>query len=216
MSIFFKALCLGALILISTANASEAPRHMVSFGTNGLGWSGASEEIDTNKRSPFKSVDYFLNNLSLNYAIRLFSHLQLGAFYQNYEDEYEFHHSNGKSKSALQHSKYGTFLLYNFSKNLTESFYLGAAFSFFNTEEENSHDFTEAEGKAPFELDDEGQTYEFIIGKRFSLESFGIKHITYSPMVSFYHRQHGKDFDDQGARKGKGIFLQILKFDVLF
>lgn len=212
-----KVLLILLIAFFSFKSFGDEPRHMVSFGSNGLGWSGAKEEIETTHRSAFKSVDHFLDQLAINYAVRLFSHLQLGAFYQNSVSEYEFQkRGNGQSQSKLKNTEFGFFVLYNFSKKLSQSFYLGAALSFFNVEEENSHDFTEAEGKAPFELDDEGRTYEILFGKRFSLEGIGIKNITYAPQVSAYLRRHGKDFADQKARNGRGIALQILKFDLLF
>lgn len=211
-----KCLLLCSLILTFTALADDS-KHMVSLGRNGMGWSGSYESIDGKSRSPFDDAKHVLSNLGLNYAYRLGSNLQLGGFYQVLHDEYRFYKKGGgESYAEVDTDIYGIFALYNFSTDFTRSFYLGATVSYFSMAEENSHNWTETEGKAPFELDDEGESYELIFGKRFSFSNWGIEHLTFSPSVSFYLRNHSKDFDDQKMKPGRGVSFQLIKFDFLF
>ena len=203
-------------ILISFNSHAEFYRNMVSFGTQGLGWSGTIEQMRAQPGSEYKRVDQFLQNLGFNYARRLGQRFQLGGFYQNLHQEYAFHINGVASRSDLSVNIFGAFLLYNFSDILHEAMYLGVALSVFNSEEENSHSFGDAEGKAPFELDDQGQSVELVLGKRFSLKKWDIQHLTFAPQIGIFYRTHGKDFNDQRIGDGVGVSLQIVKVDFLF
>lgn len=196
--------------------AKEQPWHMVSFGRDGFGWSGTSEKIDERK-SDYKSVRYYLTDLSLNYAYRISRWFQLGGFYENYHSEYKFKkRTGGESPIEIETNRFGLFLLYNFSEDLNDSWYIGPSVSISNYEEENSHDFGDSEGKAPFELDDNSVEYEFVVGKRFSLRGFNVENLAFSPQIKVFHRTHGKDFDDQNLGSGTGVTVQPVRFDLLF
>jgi hypothetical protein len=206
------------LIFISfNAKAEEQPWHMISFGRNGLGWAGTAEELETKSNSQFKSVDYFLSDISINYAFRISRWFQIGGFYQGSHSEYNFKKRTGESAPLqIESNSVGTFVIYNFSEDLNDSFYVGYSFAITSYEEENSHEFSNAEGKAPFELDDITQTHELIIGKRFSLRGFNVENLAYSPQFRIFYRTHGKDFDDQDVGSGTGLNVQPLRFDLLF
>ena len=215
-----KQTFIGALLILfitsSYAQSSEY-RHMVSLGTAGLGWSGAAERQSSRSGSNFKSADYFLIDFSINYAYRLTDRFQLGAFLQSSHEEHKFNKKGGGSApTELEVNTYGLFGLLNFSDDITNSYYLGLGLSFFSYEEETSHDFEDSEGKAPFELDDIGTTYELVFGKRWDLKHWQIAHITFAPQIGIYHRTHGKDFDDQKVGNGTGLSFKPIKFDVLF
>lgn len=192
-------------------------KHMVSFGSSGLNWSGSAERISTEKNSPFERVDFFFHHVQFNYAYRFTSNMQIGGFYQTWHQEYTFHTKDGKSSSSdLENSLFGLFLLYNFSERIPESYFVGLSSSIFNSEEENSGDLKNVESKDPFEIDDSGFTYEVIFGKRFSLMKWNIDHFTFAPQLSLFHRTHGKDFNDQKIADGVGFIIQAIKFDFLF
>lgn len=205
------------LVFFSFTLHAEEPWHMISFGRDGFGWSGTSERIDSKSNSDFKSVNYFLTDLSMNYAFRISRWFQLGGFFENYHSEYKFKKKGGgESPIEIETNTLGIFLLYNFREDLNDSWYVGPSISISNYEEENSHDFGESEQKAPFELDDNSLVYEMIIGKRFSLRGFKVDNLSYSPQVNFFHRTHGKDFDDQNLGSGSGVNIQPIRFDLLF
>lgn len=121
-----------------------------------------------------------------------------------------------ETKSERETDAYGVFAIHNFSEELKNSFYMGIGLSMFNVEEEVSHDFTKAEGKAPIETDDNGLNYELTFGKRFALNALNVQQLAYAPQISAFYRTHGKDYDDQGVKEGVGGVIQPIRFDLLF
>lgn len=205
------------LIAFSTSSFAQEPFHMISFGRDGLGWSAGGEEIDTKSSSPFSSVKSFFNDLALNYAFRVSSRFQLGAFYQTSHYEYHFKQRGGNtSEAGIEEDQAGLFFLYNFNQDLNDAWYAGYAFSIATYEEENSSALQQAEGKGPFELDDSNTIHEIMFGKRFSLRGFNVDNLAYSPQIKFIYRTHGKDFDDNHIGNGTGVNIQPLRFDLLF
>jgi hypothetical protein len=204
-------------LLLSLHSFAGEYKHQLSFGRQGLGWGGSYEEMDTESQSPFKEGSHLFNDFALNYAYRVGNCWQIGGFFQSDKNDFEFKRKDeGSTFANVTRIVGGIFGLYNFSEELQQAYYLGAAISYFTLAEENSHNWTEMEGKAPFELDDAGTSIELIFGKRFSFDKWEIKHLTYSPSLSLFIRTHSKDFDDQNVGTGKGIALQPVKFDFLF
>jgi hypothetical protein len=212
-----KVLSIIFILLYAFHLNAKSYKHMISFGTQGLAWSGDLEQVSGNKSSHFKRVDYFYHNLSLNYAYLISRRFQFGGFYQNTHKEYQFH-AKESSSSPLKvvTDTGGLFTLYNFSDQIMDAYYLGLSFAIFNEEEENSKEFNDAEGKAPFELDDKGEIIELIFGKRTGLKHWNIDHITYAPQIGVYYKTHSKDFKDNRLTRGVGIRVQLIKLDILF
>lgn len=212
-----KSLLTGMMLILCLPLYADEPKHMVSFGRNGLGWSGAIENMETRSNSIFRGVDYLLNDLALNYAYRINSRIQLGGFYEGSHTEYKFKRKGGgSSTSSIEENRAGLFALYNFDDDINDSWYAGYSYSVTSYEEENSADFQTSEGKGPFELDNLTQSHELILGKRFSLRGFKVDNLSYSPQVRALYRSHGKDFDDQDVGRGAGFSFQPVRFDLLF
>lgn len=210
-------LLLTNFITSQTIAANKDFSHLVSFGPQGFGWSGAAERIDAKDNSSFEGVDHLLQEIGINYAHRIKPRLFFGGFYKSIQKDYKFDSKDGNTTASdLNTDSYGLFIIYNFNRQLDESFFLGMSTSLFNEEEENSGDFKNAENKDPFEIDDLGKTYELFYGRRFSLKKWNIDHLTYSPQIGLFYRTHGKDFDDQGITDGLGFSIQVIKFDFLF
>ena len=57
-------------------------------------------------------------------------------------------------------------------------------------------------------------TFEF--GKRFSLNSWGLKNFSYSPSIAIISAKYNKDADDIGLKTSSSAQLNVLKFDILF
>ena len=141
----------------------------------------------------------------------------LGGFFHSSHQEHRFYKKGGgASPVEINSQTFGFFTLYNFSDDITNTWFSGLSVSLYDYEQENSHDFAESKDKAPFELDDSGAVYEVVIGKRFTLTRWNINHLTYAPQLSLYYRTHGKDFDDQKILDGVGTNIQSIKFDLLF
>lgn len=210
-----KILALFVLAFTLTAHADDY-KHIVTVGSNGFGWSGASEKMETNSRSVFADVDYFLSNIGLNYGYRLNKRIVLGGFFLNHQNEYKFNTPNSSASVKKNTTIVGLYTLYNFSDTLPSAWYAGFSASHFNIAEETSHNAAIAEGKNPFELDDAGEMYEIFVGKRFPLTKWNIEHLTYAPQIGIYTRTHGRDLDDQDVKKGYGYTFQPVRFDFLF
>ena len=203
-------------LLISTNVFADPYRHMVTFNHSGFGWSGAVERMKTTSESAFSDVESLVNNIGLNYAYRISERFQIGAYYTNTNSEYKFQKSSGQAEVEAETTTIGVFTLYNFSDTLSSAWYVGVSIGQFSNKQEVSKDIALEEGKSPFELDDSGMIYEVVVGKRFRLLKWNIDHLTFSPQIGFFHRTHGKDFDDQHVKDGHGISFQPIKFDLLF
>ncbi|WP_408098969.1 hypothetical protein ACJVC5_08630 [Peredibacter sp. HCB2-198] len=212
-----KKFWLVLLLILSFPLLAREPRHMITFGSQGLGWLGSAEKMETRSSSPFKSVDYFLSNLAINYAYRLYPRFQIGAFYEGVHTEYKFHRRGGSTSSQeTEINTLGIFLLYNFHDDIHNAYYIGASASNNSRAEEISHDFTDAEGKAPIELDDTNQIYELLFGKRIPVVMMGFENLSFSPQVRAFYKTHGKDFNDQDVKYGLGFTIIPVRFDLLF
>ena len=211
-----KALLVLTLLIPALSFADEY-RHLISFGTNGFGWSGAAEIMETNSReSPFSDVQYFTNNISLNYGYRIHKRVAVGGFFSTAHTEHRFRTGSKTGKVETETDIVGGFLLYHFSDTIASAWYAGLSVSSFTIEEETSHNAAIAESKTPFELDDAGMMYEIVTGKRFRLLRWNIDHLTYAPQIGIFARTHGKDFDDQDVKDGFGVSFQPVRFDLLF
>lgn len=205
------------LTFLSFTAFPREPRHMITFGSRGLGWTGTAERMETRSSSRFRNVDYLLSNLALNYAYRLYPRFQIGAFYEGIHSEYKFRRKDGNASSQeVEISTIGLFLLYNFSNDIHNAYYIGSSVSHSSLTEEISHDFSDTEGKAPVELDDTNQTYELLFGKRIPVIIMGFENLSFSPQVRFFYQTHGKDFDDQDVKYGLGITIIPIRFDLIF
>lgn len=212
-----KKLGLLLLMLFPFSAFSREPRHMITFGSRGLGWSGTVERMETKPSSMFRNIDYYLSNLALNYAYRLYPRFQIGAFFENVHSEYKFHRKgNGHSSQELELNVLGVFLIYNFHDDIHDAYYIGLSASNTTHEEEISHDFADSEGKAPVELDDTNQTYEFLFGKRIPIIMMGFENLSFSPQIRLFYQTHGKDFEDQDVKYGLGMTILPIRFDLIF
>lgn len=199
--------------LLSLSVFAEEPRHMVSLGSNGFGFSGERERINGESSSPFEDVTALMLNVTLNYAYRITDRQQVGVRFTNRNHEHTFKRDDGvKTRSEEVYQSYGLYVLHLFSDELSSAYFLGAGVSHYNLVEEISHDFAASEGKAPIEKDDQGWTYELFFGKRFTLA----ERLSYAPQIGFFHRTHAKDFDDQKIRSGYGVSFDLIKFDYFF
>jgi hypothetical protein len=206
-----------ALFIVYTNCFGAEHENMVSFGRSGVGWTVEREDLKTNEGSIFQDVNYFLNDISLSYARRLGSNLQLGVSYKGLKREFVYINSRGEASSnTIHNNEFGAFSIYNFSKKFLNSWFLGIGASVFNQEDEKSSDFADAEGKSPIEVDDTGFKYEVFFGKRFLLKALGFEQLTYSFSAALFYREHGKDFKDQDTIEGVGLALHLIKFDVFF
>lgn len=206
--------CIAILTLLFSflSHAQDFPRHMVVLSTTGAGASGSYEKFDPGSSSLFSDYDIWKGDIALNYTYRLDPRWQLGTFLVNRTEDREFTSREGhKGEVEFKNLHWGVNLIYNFSDDLRNAWYISPTFSWVNQEEEfdkTVFDFIEDDRNI--------EIYEFVVGKRFSLEPNGLPKISYSPSVSVFFARSSKDYRDNGTEDSWGVTLQVLKFDVLF
>jgi hypothetical protein len=207
-----KLLAVYIFFTLSSAIALEH-RHMFRFAPESFGVSSSREIIRPRSGSTFSSVRFEDQNIALNYHYRLTNRWQVGTFFQYSNEKFRFESSDSGSRIETSYGEIGLSVLYNFSDKFVDAYFLGGSLSYFNREEEVSTGISEAENKAPFELDDVGYEATLLFGKRFNLKKWGLKTLAYSPSLALYYRHHGKDFRDQKTREGQGFIITPLALD---
>ena len=187
---------------------------MFRFAPESFGINSSREVIRPRSSSSFDSVRFEAHNISLNYHYRLDPRWQIGTFFHYEREEFKFEDDSGSSKIESFSGQFGLNLMYNFADELIDAYYLGGSISYFNREEEISHGISDAEDKAPFELDDVGYEVTLLFGKRYNLKKWGLNTLAFSPSIAFYYRYHGKDFRDQKTREGQGLIFTPLAVEL--
>lgn len=213
-----KFLVFVAVVIFSSsilaADGKEA-KHQVIFGNDlSTSWSGSSSKAKTDDSLGIKDFDLGNGNFSINYAYRVATHLQLGLIYASELDKSEIKRTNGdKIKNEDTSSMIYLFATYNFSENLSESFYLTAMVGKENYEEESKDTGNATTSEVEYDVNVVGLAF----GKRFSLKSLlGIENLTYSPSIMFQRGTVGGDLEDAGVESLTKVTLDIVKFDLLF
>lgn len=211
-----KLLAVALLSSLSfTALAENQPKHIISIGTDGLGWSALGTKYDWNKgKSGVKDQDSSNGSLALNYHYVFPSRVMLGAelFYEMDKTETKFtdDHKETEENSV---SSFAISLGYNFNEDLNNSWWIKASLGAGTIESENK-DTSATPQKTKREYDVSFFTIEG--GKRFSFDSWGLKNFSYSPSIAITSASYGEDADDVGLDKSTHVQLNILKFDILF
>lgn len=172
--------------------AEEGVRHMFSFGLDSIESAALSfEKIKT--KGTDSDVETNLD-LDLNYAYGIHPYLQVAAR-ANY-----FNGVNGSADEENLGLAIGAIL--NSETDFTNAYYAAAYFGL-----GVSQRFGSASSRDTF------RTGQVAIGKRFSLESWGLKHVSYTPEVSFdmMNSMSGDSLD-----YSQSLRFKILQFSVFF
>jgi hypothetical protein len=192
--------------------AGEFPRHMVMLNENGFGGFASYEHFSPRSGSIFNEYEIFNGNLQFNYSYSVDNRWQLGAYFVNRTHERDIETNRGKKgEIEADYRILGGVLFYNFSNDLYNSWLTGAAIAYHNQEEEFDKDI-----QFIFEDDRQAVSFEFIMGKRFSLKNNGLANISYSPSLSFFVANSTKDYADDKINFSYGVNVHFLKFDLFF
>lgn len=210
----FFAIALVSFIPV-IASAQEAPKHLISIGTDGLGWSGMGTKFDRDKdKSGIKDQESSRGELNLNYHYIFSSRFMLGAELRySYENSENKNSDGSKETEELKSSTLALSVGYNFNEDLFNSWWVKAALGGGSLEVE-SKDTTATPQKTESEIGVGFFTIE--AGKRFSFESWGLKNFSYSPSIAFTSASYDEDADDSGLDSSTSFQINILKFDILF
>jgi opacity protein-like surface antigen len=209
-----KKLILGAslLVMASSVLAQDQPKHIISIGTDGFGWSGLGQVFEWDKdESGIKEHKYSEGSLKLNYSYVFESRFMLGFELSNETSKNEQEDTAGdKTTDETTTSEIGVSIGYNFNQDIYRSWWIKGALGSGKYKNETK----EAGVKTDFEY---GYT-SFTIsgGKRVSLESWGLKNLSYNPSIAITSAKISGDAEDAGLETARQVKLEIIKFDVLF
>lgn len=191
---------------------TEQPRHLISIGTDGFGWSGIGNIFDWDKdESGIKKHESSSSELILNYSFIFPNRVMLGAFIFSETSESTIKLTDGsKVKSEDSSTEFGVGVGYNFNEDLFNSWWVQAIVSS-GKWHEKSKDLSGTD-----ESDDRFTSFYLKLGKRINLDSWGLKNISYNPSITFATAKFSGDMNDMGLEKASQFQLEIIKFDILF
>jgi len=209
-----KKLICSALLLCSFSvfAQEEQPKHIISIGTNGFGWSGVATIFDWDKdESGIKDHDVTKGNLSLNYSYVFPNRFMIGAFIETESSDSEMKGVNGnKVENRENATEIGIGVGYNFNEDVFNSWWIQAIVAAGSSKEETK----DSSGKDKFEYD--YSAFYLKLGKRINLESWGLKNISYNPTITFASAKVSGDAEDAGLERMSQVSLEIIRFDILF
>jgi hypothetical protein len=202
-----------ALIISSSVFASTTqPRHNISIGTDGLGWSAGSRVykwdedvsgIDKNeatKANAAISYNYIFENL-----------VMLGIGYKAEVSNQEFKDSDGnKQKKETTDGELSLSLGYNFNQDLFNSWWVKGTWGTGHYKDTTK----DTSGKSSLEFD-----YNYLgigLGKRISLSSWGLANVSYNPSIRLASADISGDAEDNGLESATEFKIEIIKIDLLF
>ena len=180
----------------SPLDSSTGSRHMFEFNADSILQGVLS--FNKVKNNGQKADNDTALNLKLNYAYSLpqMPRIQVGT---------RFMYEKGNVTGQGDAENYGLALgaIYNHSADLRNSIYLSlyAGLGWYNTYGAGLND-------------DEVLTTTLALGKRFSLESWGINHLTYTPEIAI--QSENSTTSANGVEYAQDLQLRFLQFSVFF
>lgn len=188
------------------------PKHIISIGTEGFGWSGLARTYDWDKdKSGVKDHEYTESNLNLNYNYVFPNRLMLGAELSVETAESESKNTAGdKTTNESRETEVGLSIGYNFNEDVYNSWWIKAVLASGKSFEESK----DSSGKEEF---DYGYSAFYIRGgKRINLDSWGLKNVSYNPSISLASAKASGDAEDLGLENMTQVQLDFIRIDILF
>lgn len=205
------AVLVSSISLVAFAEGTQ-PKHIISVGTDGFGWSGLAQVFDWDKDvSGVKKHEASESELELNYSYVFPNRVMLGALISVEASESEVKDTAGdKTKNEESGTELGISIGYNFNEDIYNSWWIQgilASGKFNDTTKDSS-------GKE--ELDYGYSAFYIKAGKRINLDSWGLKNISYNPTISVTTAKISGDAEDAGLEEISQFNLEIIKFDIVF
>ena len=209
-------LLISASIPFFAAADETAPKHIISIGTNGLGWSGIGNVLDwdKNKSSGIKDQSTSNGTIALNYNYVFKNQMMVGAniYYESNKSETKLA-SGDKITDESMTSTFSVSVGYNFNQDIFNSWWLKGSIGSGGIKTETT-DTTANPEKTKSDI---GLSFvAFEGGKRISLDSWGLKNFSYSPSIAVASARFDKDADDIGLESSVSVTLNVIKFDIAF
>ncbi|WP_408097649.1 hypothetical protein ACJVC5_01675 [Peredibacter sp. HCB2-198] len=202
-----------AVLSVTSAFAAEQPKHIVSFGVDGLGWAGTATVFDIDKdKNQLKDQESTESKLLLNYSYVFPTRFMLGGELGVSRETSESKFQDGtKIETEASEVFAGISLGYNFNENLFESWFIEGTLLVGSIESE-----TKETGVADEDSDSSYSAFKVEFGKRLSFASWGIANFAYTPSIEVTAYSFDDDAKDAGLDSATQARLNLLKFDVLF
>ena len=201
-------LIVASLFSLSAFASTDQPKHIISIGTDGLGWSGLTTFFDYNKpKSGIKNSETSGGSLKLNYNYVFASRLMVGGdLYFDNEKNVTKSASGAKTINETTLSTIAVSVGYNFNDDLFKSWWIKTLLGVGSVQTEISNSKT-----------DNGISFITIEGgKRFSFATLGLQNFSYAPSIALTSAAYSKDAEDNGLNSSTTVQINILKFDILF
>lgn len=197
--------------LVAMAEGNQ-PKHIISVGTDGFGWSGLAQTFDWDKDvSGVKKHETSEGKLKLNYSFVLSNRVMIGAVLDVETSETELKETSGeKTKSEDSDTELGLSIGYNFNEDVYNSWWIQGVIA------SGKHKEVTKDSTGKEEFDYGYSAFYLNAGKRINLDSWGLKNISYNPSISFGTAKISGDAEDAGLEKGAAVKLDIIKFDIHF
>jgi opacity protein-like surface antigen len=211
MKIFYCLITV--LALISFANADDAqPKHIISIGTEGFGWSGMSMVFDwDNDKSGIKENVRSEGNLKLNYHYVFSNRFMLGGELNSETSRTTTRTVAGdKNRNEESNAEIALSFGYNFNEDLRRSWWAKFLLGSGKTNEVTKDSTGKTERDYGYTL------WGLSFGKRISLESWGLANVSYNPSMTLKSARVNGDAKDEGLDAATQVTLEILKIDILF
>lgn len=195
-----------------TTESVDQPHHIISIGTEGFGWSGLSRTYDWNQsKSGIKDHEESEGNINLNYSYVFPSRLMLGVEVTSKTQESTIKETNGdKTKSKSSETEAGISLGYNFNDDVYNSWWLKAVVATGKYKEDTDTPTSSSE------LDYSYTAFYIRGGKRISLDSWGLKNVSYNPSISLASYSVSGDAKKLGLKGVSQLQLDLIRIDILF
>ena len=197
-----------SLFSFSAFASTDQPKHIISFGSDGLGWSGLTTFFDYNKpKSGIKNSETSGGSLKLNYNYVFASRVMVGGdLYFDNEKNVTKSASGTKTTNETTLSTIAMSVGYNFNEDLFKSWWIKTLIGVGSVQEE-----------IPGNKTDNGISFITIEGgKRFSFATLGLQNFSYAPSIAVTSAAYSKDAEDNGLNSSTTVQINILKFDILF
>lgn len=214
MKNFLVAVLVSSFSFAAFAEGNQ-PKHIITIGSDGLGLSSAVTMTKTDKdKIGLKDQDSSISSLKLNYNYIFSNRVMLGAELNYNNEKIEIKYVSGdKETDETTTSTIAVSVGYNFNEDLFNSWWVKGSLG---TGSINSE--TKETGNDPEKTETDYSINFFSIagGKRFNLDSWGLKNFSYSPSVVVTSATLGDDADDYGIESSTSVQLNVLAFDILF
>ena len=190
---------------------SSQPKHIISIGSQGFGWSGIGRAFDVSKsKSGRKDYTESDSNFNFNYSYVFASRWMIGGEVESTGSTVEYKKTaGGKYKQETSDASIALTGGFNFNEDLFNSWWIQAALGSGNFYQKTKDTTTDKYkyGYGYFSLRG---------GRRISLKSWGLANVSYNPSIDLTSTSFGGDRKDDGIKGSGSLAFHLVKIDILF